>query len=64
VIDFVTPEEFSAYATIGASKGFLLVSATPLTRSSHHAGEDFSRLKSARTAKSNNASIDHAEPSL
>src|ERR1700739_4504635 len=41
VLSFVTPDEFAAYATIGASKGFLLVSATPLTRSSHHAGEDF-----------------------
>ncbi len=64
VIDFVTPEDFSAYATIGASKGFLLVSATPLTRSSHHAGEDFSRLKAARTAGASVASIDPAKPSL
>lgn len=51
VINFVTPEEFQSYATIGASKGFLLVSATPLTRSSHHAGEDFARLKEARLRK-------------
>ena len=48
VMRFVTPEEFQSYATIGSVKGFLLVSATPLTRSSHHAGEDFARLKAAR----------------
>ena len=47
---FVTPEEFAEYAAIGAAKGFLLVSASPLTRSSHHAGEDFARLKAARQA--------------
>ena len=64
VIDFVTPEEFQAYATIGASKGFLLVSATPLTRSSHHAGEDFARLKAARIAKAGAVSIDRDTPSL
>ena len=50
VIDFVTPDEFKAYETIAYTKGFLLVSATPLTRSSHHAGEDFARLKAARKA--------------
>ena len=51
VVRFVTPEEFASFATIGAAKGFALVSATPLTRSSHHAGEDFARLKAARLAK-------------
>jgi lipoic acid synthetase len=45
---FVTPEEFKSYETIAYTKGFLLVSASPLTRSSHHAGEDFARLKAAR----------------
>ena len=45
---FVTPEEFKAYETTAYAKGFLLVSATPLTRSSHHAGEDFARLRAAR----------------
>jgi len=45
---FVTPEEFADYATIGMTKGFLLVSSSPLTRSSHHAGEDFARLRAAR----------------
>ncbi len=45
---FVTPDEFKSYETVGYSKGFLLVSASPLTRSSHHAGDDFARLKAAR----------------
>ena len=47
---FVPPEEFSAYATIAKAKGFLLVAASPLTRSSYHAGEDFARLRAARLA--------------
>jgi lipoic acid synthetase len=50
VIRFVTPDEFKAYETIAYAKGFLMVSASPLTRSSHHAGEDFARLKRAREA--------------
>jgi lipoic acid synthetase len=50
VISFVTPEDFAAYETIAYAKGFLLVSASPLTRSSHHAGEDFARLRAARDA--------------
>ena len=45
---FVEPQEFAAYEAIARAKGFLMVSATPLTRSSHHAGEDFARLKAAR----------------
>jgi lipoic acid synthetase len=49
---FVSPEEFQALATIATSKGFLMVSASPLTRSSHHAGEDFARLRAARVARS------------
>jgi lipoyl synthase len=48
---FVAPDEFTAYATIAYAKGFLMVSSSPLTRSSHHAGEDFARLKAAREAK-------------
>lgn len=48
---FVPPDEFKTLETTAYSKGFLLVSATPLTRSSHHAGEDFSRLKAARLAR-------------
>jgi lipoyl synthase len=47
---FVTPDEFKNYETIAYSKGFLMVSSSPLTRSSHHAGEDFARLKAARNA--------------
>ena len=49
--NFVTPDEFESYARIARTKGFLLVSSTPLTRSSHHAGEDFARLKAARLAQ-------------
>ena len=45
---YVTPEEFAGFAEIGAARGFLLVASSPLTRSSHHAGEDFARLKAAR----------------
>ena len=45
---FVTPDEFDAFARIASAKGFLLVSSSPLTRSSHHAGEAFERLKVAR----------------
>jgi lipoyl synthase len=48
---FVTPDEFRSYASFALSKGFLLVSASPLTRSSYHAGDDFARLRAARTAK-------------
>jgi len=48
VMRFVPPDEFKALETIAYSKGFLMVSASPLTRSSHHAGEDFAKLKAAR----------------
>ena len=48
---FVPPDEFKSLETIAYTKGFLMVSASPLTRSSHHAGEDFARLKAARAAK-------------
>jgi len=48
---FVPPDEFKALETIAYTKGFLMVSASPLTRSSHHAGEDFARLKAARAAQ-------------
>ena len=51
VVRFVPPEEFKAYETIAYAKGFLMVSASPLTRSSHHAGEDFARLKAARLSR-------------
>ena len=51
VKDFIAPEAFRAYETIAYARGFLLVSASPLTRSSHHAGEDFAKLREARIAK-------------
>src|ERR1700688_1744646 len=50
VARFVPPDEFKAYETIAYAKGFSMVSASPLTRSSHHAGEDFARLKATRAA--------------
>jgi len=49
---FVTPDEFKSYETLAYSKGFLLVSSSPLTRSSHHAGDDFEKLRKARINKS------------
>ena len=48
---FVTPDEFAAYAASARAKGFLLVSASPLTRSSYHADADFARLQAARDAQ-------------
>ncbi|MGP1358342.1 lipoyl synthase [Roseicyclus sp.] len=48
---FVHPDEFAAYEKAAYGKGFLMVSATPLTRSSYHAGEDFARLRDARLKK-------------
>jgi len=51
VARFVPPEEFEAYARAARAKGFLMVSASPLTRSSYHAGDDFARLRAAREAQ-------------
>ncbi len=48
---FVPPEEFDEYASLARAKGFLLVSATPLTRSSYHADSDFAKLRRARGEK-------------
>ena len=48
VARFVTPDEFETYAALARAKGFLMVSASPLTRSSYHAGEDFAKLRQAR----------------
>ena len=48
---FITPDAFKAYESVAYSKGFLMVSATPLTRSSYHAGDDFARLRAARLAR-------------
>ena len=46
----VPPDEFSGYEKVAYTKGFLMVSASPLTRSSHHAGDDFAKLRAARAA--------------
>jgi lipoic acid synthetase len=51
VIEFVEPKTFASYASIGRAKGFLLVAASPLTRSSYHAGDDFQKLRAARLEK-------------
>jgi lipoic acid synthetase len=48
---FWTPEEFASLAEIARAKGFLMVSASPLTRSSYLAGDDFERLRAARNAQ-------------
>jgi len=49
---YVTPDEFAKFEKMAYAKGFLMVSASPLTRSSHHAGDDFAKLQAARQAKS------------
>jgi lipoic acid synthetase len=48
---FVPPDEFAVYEKVGRGKGFLLISATPLTRSSYHADADFAKLRAAREAR-------------
>ncbi|CUH62538.1 Lipoyl synthase [Thalassovita gelatinovora] len=48
---FVHPDEFKSYEKTAYGKGFLMVSATPLTRSSYHAGDDFAQLRTARLKK-------------
>jgi lipoic acid synthetase len=50
VARYVRPEEFEDYARMARAKGFLMVAASPLTRSSYHAGADFARLRAARAA--------------
>jgi len=52
---YVTPDEFADYKRIALAKGFLMVASSPLTRSSHHAGEDFARLQAARAERSGRA---------
>ena len=54
---FVTPDEFKALETIARAKGFLMVSASPLTRSSYHAGDDFQQLRAARQAQLKNTDV-------
>ena len=51
VEEFVTPDAFKAYGAIARAKGFLQVAASPLTRSSYHAGEDFAQMRAARAEK-------------
>src|SRR6187551_3069428 len=51
VMRYVTPDEFAGYEKVAYTKGFLMVSASPLTRSSHHAGDDFAKLRLARAAR-------------
>jgi lipoyl synthase len=51
VEEFVTPQAFDAYGAIARAKGFLLVAASPLTRSSYHAGDDFRKMQQARAAQ-------------
>jgi len=51
VVRYVTPDEFKAYEAMAYAKGFLMVASSPLTRSSHHAGDDFAKLRAAREAK-------------
>ncbi len=48
VARYVTPDEFQNFAALARAKGFLMVSSSPLTRSSHHAGNDFEKLRAAR----------------
>ncbi len=48
---FATPDEFKTYERMGKGKGFLQISASPLTRSSYHAGDDFAKLRAAREKK-------------
>ena len=51
VAEYIHPDAFAAYAAIARAKGFLLVAASPLTRSSYHAGDDFAKLRAAREAQ-------------
>jgi len=54
---FVTPDEFDGLARMARGKGFLMVSASPLTRSSYHAGDDFAQLRAARIAKAKKSAV-------
>lgn len=51
VAEFVTPQTFTAYGAIARAKGFLQVASSPLTRSSYHAGEDFTEMRATREAR-------------
>ena len=60
VIDFVTPQAFTAFGAIARAKGFLQVASSPLTRSSYHAGEDFAQMRAAREAQLSKAAMTKA----
>ena len=64
VLRFVEPAEFDGYARSARAKGFLQVSASPLTRSSYHAGDDFARLRDARAARLGAAAQDMADQDM
>jgi lipoyl synthase len=63
VARFVTPDEFKAYETVAYAKGFLMVSASPLTRSSYHASEDFERLRASRRGEPSSSPMMRMHPS-
>jgi lipoic acid synthetase len=56
LVEFITPQTFGAYAAVARSKGFLQVAASPLTRSSYHAGRDFAEMQAKRNAEAARAS--------
>jgi len=62
VARFVTPDEFKAYETVAYAKGFLMVSASPLTRSSYHASEDFERLRASRRGEPSSSPMMRMHP--
>jgi lipoic acid synthetase len=62
VEEFVSPQTFNAYGAIARAKGFLQVAASPLTRSSYHAGDDFAQMRAAREAKLARQSAPQAIP--
>jgi lipoic acid synthetase len=63
VARFVTPDQFKAYETVAYAKGFLMVSASPLTRSSYHASEDFERLRASHRGEPSSSPMMRMHPS-
>jgi lipoic acid synthetase len=64
VVDFVTPQQFSALGAVARAKGFLQVASTPLTRSSYHAGDDFRAMREARDAQLARAAASRAAAAI
>lgn len=62
VMDYITPDQFESYEKMARGKGFLMVSASPLTRSSYHAGEDFEKMKKARIEQLHTGLTKEAHP--